>query len=115
MKQDNTKKSGKISFKKAMRIFAYVKPYRGLYSISILFLMLSSLMSMAFPWLVGQLFGASKSNLDELSFTDLLNSTSVVVLLFIVFGANALFSFLRVYMGAKVTENVLADIAWEKW
>lgn len=111
MKEEkNNNPIGKISFKKALRIFTYIKPYKELYGISILFLLLSSLMSMVFPWLLGQLFGASKNNINEISFTDLQNSTSVVVLLFIVFGANALFSFLRVYIGSKVTENVLADI-----
>ena len=50
-------KSAKISLKEAGRAFKYLKPYSGTFSVGFVFLILSSLTAMLFPYFIGQLIG----------------------------------------------------------
>ena len=47
----------KGSFKKASTFFRFIKPYRLAFSVGMIFLFLSSLTGMLFPYLMGQLIG----------------------------------------------------------
>ncbi|HLP14151.1 MAG TPA: ABC transporter transmembrane domain-containing protein [Flavobacteriales bacterium] len=107
----------KESYRKAMRVFTYMRPYRGLYIISLIFLVLSSATSMLFPLLMGNLLGgadddakAAKLNDPGFDITDLGNTNAVALLLFIVFGSQAIFSFFRIYFGTRVVESVTNDL-----
>tara|TARA_B100001109_G_scaffold255867_1_gene261823 strand:- start:248 stop:2038 length:1791 start_codon:yes stop_codon:yes gene_type:complete len=97
------KKLTKASLKKSLRLFKYVKPYMGTFSIGLVFLFLSSGASMVFPYLTGQLVDAANT-----SFIDRINE--IALLLLAVFFLNAIFSFFRIYLFAIVTQKTLASL-----
>jgi ABC-type multidrug transport system fused ATPase/permease subunit len=104
----------KDSWKKAKRILRYLKPYRVLYSTSLIVLLIGSAVSMAFPFLTGQLFGTTSTGagFDPSNLSD---TNTVVILLFMVFALQSIFSFFRIYLTSIVTENVLTDIRRESY
>lgn len=101
----------KGAYKRAFRAFKFGKPFTGSLILSLLFLVLSSLMTLAFPYLLGGLFG-SKSTSDDNPFelTNLDNINVIMVLMFIVFGANALFGFFRIYFSSRFAESTLSVV-----
>ena len=104
-------KVSKEAWKKATRIFAYLKPHYAKFGIGLGFLLLSSLASMVFPGLAGKLVDAStgtSSNGSDL--LNLNNINSVALALFTIFGLNAIFSFFRIYLFSDVTERMLAQL-----
>jgi ABC-type multidrug transport system fused ATPase/permease subunit len=105
----------KESYQKAKGIFSYLKPYRFSFSIGWFFLVLSSSTMILFPYLMGKLLGSSggkevTSMNDSLALISLDNINTVVLMLFALFGVQALFSFFRVVIFTNVTENALRDI-----
>lgn len=109
----------KGAYKRAMRVFKFIAPYKGVFFIGIIFLILSSVTSMGFPYLVSELFGTKDpsqidTNVDWKEFQD---TNFIMYLLFGIFIANAFFSFFRIYLFSIVTEKTLRDIrnkAFEK-
>jgi ABC transporter fused permease/ATP-binding protein len=101
MEEEKQKKRGikGSDLKKAMRVFSYLKPWRYLYALGIVFLMITALASLAFPALISRLFSS-----DALSITQ--NMTLLVVLLLV----QATAGFFRILIFVKVTERSLADI-----
>lgn len=112
-KEKRTKLS-KDSIKKAKKIFSYIKPYRGIFAIGWVFLVLSSVIGLAFPLLMGQLLGSgsteSSSLRDTLEQINIDNVNSFAFALLIVFLAQAFFGFFRIIIFTYVTENTLRDI-----
>ena len=105
----------KDSIKKAKSIFLYLKPYRFYFAIGWLFLVLSSSAGLVFPYLMGQLLGGAGSTNAISTPTSganfsLENVNMVAFYLFLLFGFQALFSYFRVVIFTKVTENTLRDI-----
>jgi ABC transporter fused permease/ATP-binding protein len=97
------KKITKQDLKKSLRLFKYVKPYRGTFAIGFVFLLLSSVTSMVFPYLTGQLVDSANSEmLQEIN--------TIALALLGVFAANAVFSYFRIYLFAIVTQKTLADL-----
>ncbi len=107
-------KLSKESYQKAKGIFSYMKPYRFMFSIGWVFLIISSISMILFPYLMGQLIGSSgtkeSSMEDSLSLLNVNNVNSVVLMLFVLFAIQSLFSYFRVVIFTNVTENVLRDI-----
>lgn len=101
----------KGAFKRALRIFRFIGPYKFIFFVGILFLILSSITSLGFPYLIGELFGTKDpSQVTSSDWKDFENTDLVMYLLFGVFIANAFFSFFRIYLFSIVTENTLKDI-----
>ena len=104
----------KDTIRKAKGIFTYLKPYRLRFTIGWIFLLLSSSTMIFFPYLMGQLLGKSggesNSMSDSISLLNLNNLNSVVLLLFILFGTQAILSYFRVVIFTNVTENTLSDL-----
>lgn len=112
--KEKREKLSKRSIKKAKKIFSFLKPYSAIFIIGWVFLILSSLIGLAFPLLMGQLLGTGSSQesalssvLEGMSISDV---DSVAIGLFIVFAAQALFGFFRIIIFTYVTENTLRDI-----
>ena len=101
--------SAKITLK---RLLNFIKPYRSVYLTGWLFLVLSSATAMLFPALMGQLLGANPDEkpMMQLPGLDFNNINHVLLVMLIVFGAQAVFSFFRVVLFNQVTENVLRDM-----
>jgi len=106
-----SKEDKRESFRKAIRIFVYLKPYTGIFSLGFVFLILSSLTAMLFPYFIGQLIGQDEvtpgGSMSGLQFTSV---DTIIAALFIVFTAQAIFSFFRILLFARVTEYTLMDI-----
>jgi len=103
----------KSSINKAKGIFTYLKPYAGIYFIGWIFLVLSTSAGLVFPYLMGKLLGAgaATSNMSEaIGLIDMSNINNVAIALFVLFGFQSLFSFIRVVLFNNVTENALRDL-----
>jgi ABC-type multidrug transport system fused ATPase/permease subunit len=103
----------KSSIKKAKGIFTYLKPYAGIYFIGWIFLVLSTSAGLVFPYLMGKLLGAGASTRnvsDAIGLIDMSNINSVAIALFVLFGFQSFFSFVRVVLFNNVTENALRDL-----
>ncbi len=109
-KDDNIKKAKISSF---LTIFKYMRPYIGVYLIGWIFLVLSSLAGLFFPYLLGKLLGSSNSSLNQEESFSLLSPETIndiTIALFILFAFQAIFSFFRIVLFTNVTENTLRDI-----
>ncbi|MCH2216451.1 MAG: ATP-binding cassette domain-containing protein, partial [Flavobacteriales bacterium] len=102
-------KPAKISLKEASRAFKYLKPYSGTFSIGFVFLILSSLTGMLFPYFIGQLIG-NDSDEAEGQLIQFEGLEQIILILAIVFTSQAIFSFFRILLFNRVTEFTLADI-----
>ncbi len=102
------------SYKKARKLFHYLKPYRFEYGVGWIFLVLSTSVGLIFPILLGQLLGLSSgsqtSMAEAIKAIDLSNITTVAVTLFALFGGQAIFSYFRVVLFTNVTEKALRDL-----
>jgi ABC-type multidrug transport system fused ATPase/permease subunit len=105
------------SYKKARRIFSYLRPYRFEYGIGWIFLVLSTSVGLVFPILLGQLLGLSSgtktSMADAVHAIDLTNISTVAFALFFLFGGQAVFSYFRVVLFTNVTEKALRDLRFD--
>jgi ABC-type multidrug transport system fused ATPase/permease subunit len=105
----------KDSYRKAKRIFAYIKPYSTTFVIGWVFLVFSSSVGLLFPYLMGQLLGApSGTSLTDANTTssllDLNSINSIAFALFILFLLQSIFSYFRIVLFTRVTENTLRDL-----
>lgn len=102
------------SYKKATKLFHYLRPYRVQYIIGWIFLVLSTSVGFVFPILLGQLLGLSSGSQTSMAQAvdaiDLSNITTVASALFILFGGQAIFSYFRVVLFTNVTEKALRDL-----
>lgn len=88
--------------KNAFKLYSYIKPYRIEYLWGIFFLLGSSLASLAFPKLLGELVDSgNKGNLSQ-------NLDNIALLLIVTLLAQAVFSYFRVVLFVNVTEKTLA-------
>ncbi len=114
-KDEDQPKITKESYQRAKGLFAYMKPYRGTFAIGWFFLIFSSLAGLIFPYILGQLLGAPVQDgasmgsgfVDSITFD---NINQIAIALFVLFGLQSFFSFFRIVLFTKVTENTLADL-----
>jgi ABC transporter fused permease/ATP-binding protein len=101
-------KINKDTLSKTARIFAYFRPHRWKYFLGLIFLVLTSAVALVFPMLMGKLINAANADvLDKIN--------EIALWLLLLFAAQAVFSFLRIYLFVDVTENVLATIRRESY
>lgn len=91
--------------KASLEILQYVRPYKGMYILGLGFLVFSTLASMMIPFLLSQLIDVV--NQESPYFSSL--STLVIILLVLV-GFQAVLSFGRVYTFYYVTVHTIADL-----
>jgi ABC-type multidrug transport system fused ATPase/permease subunit len=86
----------------ALKLYSYIKPYRVEYGWGLFFLLGSSLASLAFPKLLGELVNSgNKGNLT-------LDINHIALLLIVTLLVQSLFSYFRVVLFVNVTEKTLA-------
>ena len=107
-------KKEKISlntWKKSFKIFNYIKPYKWIYILGLITLLISSVSSIIFPYLLGGLLGVEDQEKgSQFSLMDFNNINSLFALLLILFIIQSIASFFRIYLFGVVTENSLRDI-----
>lgn len=112
------------SFSEVLSLYAYLKPYKGKFILSLVFIALSTFTTSLFPLFLGKMIdavspGAALPNMGTGNITggvgfnlkDIqwsLNTT--LILIFIQLGVQTIFSFMRVYLLTEVGERSLADM-----
>lgn len=103
---DKKRRITKESLKQTLAIFSFVRPYKYLFILGMAFLLLSTGASFAFITFLKDLVDPAVYQIvgweKEIQ--------SVARLLFIVLIVQAFFSFMRIYLFARVSENSMADI-----
>ncbi|MFN8353429.1 MAG: ABC transporter ATP-binding protein [Spirosomataceae bacterium] len=101
--EKDKKKVNKEGLRKALRIFRFTLPYKGAFLTGLLFLALSSVTTLSFPKLIGEIVavieGKSAYSLNQ-----------VITFLFVVLICQAVFSFFRIYFFTQVSERSMADV-----
>ncbi|MHA4736965.1 ABC transporter ATP-binding protein [Dyadobacter sp. MSC1_007] len=86
-----------------LHLLSYLRPYRGTFVAGMLFLALSTGTSLAFPKLVGSIIevieGKSRFTINQ-----------ITLFLFLVLVCQAVFSYFRIYLFSKVSENAVNNI-----
>jgi len=105
-------------------LFSYLKPYRGKFILSLVFIALSAFTTSLFPLFLGKMidaaapignaFGPGDSNISSRFGFDLKNVrwslNTTLMLIFIQLGIQTIFSYMRVYLLTEVGEKSLADM-----
>lgn len=95
------KRFSKEATKKAMRVFRFIKPFKVPFIFGLLVLLVSSVITMAFPKVLGDL-------IDSVNADDANTVNTFTLLLVGIFLVTAILSFLRVYLFGYVTYKALA-------
>jgi len=95
------KRFSKEATKKAMRVFRFIKPFKVPFIFGMLVLLVSSVITMAFPKVLGDL-------IDSVNADDANTVNTFTLLLVGIFLVTAILSFLRVYLFGYVTYKALA-------
>jgi len=103
MPETEKSKSG-TGLKELLKLYRFLKPYRWIFALGMLFLLISSGASLMFPKFLGDMvdLGTKKKILTEI------NRTGLLLLAILV--TQALFSYLRTRIFVWVTEKTLASI-----
>jgi len=111
-------KLNKEGFQQIKYIYGYVWPYKGVFLLGLLFLVLSTITSLAFPALIGPLIDTSQS--QATSFLQkyfpnmpIFGIKQVMMILGGILLFQGIFSFFRVLTFAHVSQNAMADIRKE--
>jgi len=101
--EKKSKRITKDSFRRALRVLKFFRPYRTRYFIGLLFLLLTSSTLLLFPWMIKNLIDAGVAKQFD-------NINKDVCLLFGLFLLQSIFSYNRVTFFVYVTENTLSAI-----
>ncbi|GAB3932622.1 ABC transporter ATP-binding protein [Larkinella terrae] len=102
--EDKKIKLTRDALQKSLRLFRFIKPYRGYFITGLVFLLLSSATTMVFPKLLGDILKVVESKMAAGSLNQ------VTLLLFGLLVIQSVFSFARVYLFAQVSERSMADV-----
>ena len=104
--KDSEKRSlNKSNFKKLLGIFRFIVPYKTRFIMGMICLIFGSVILLSFPYLAGKLVDVASGNLWLLGTINQLTIALIAVLLI-----QSVFSFLRVYLFAQVSERSMADV-----
>nr|WP_321452364.1 ABC transporter transmembrane domain-containing protein [uncultured Carboxylicivirga sp.] len=104
MAEIKKKKITRNGLKEAFRLYKFIKPYRFEYFIGFIFLLGSSLASLAFPKLLGDLVSAGSEGV----LADKINQLALLIGGVLIL--QTIFSYFRTYLFVRVTEKTLADL-----
>lgn len=91
------------NLKNAVRIFQFLKPHKLEFGVGLVFLLLTSLASLAFPKFLGDLVDSASSEL-----VSKINEVALILLIILVL--QAVFSYFRIVIFVNVTEKMLAAL-----
>jgi len=97
----------RAGLREAAALFAYLLPYRRLFIMGLVCLLLSSLCGLAFPFLAGRLVDSAQIGLSS---DGLASVDTAALFLILVLAVQAMFSFSHSYLFATVGERSLADL-----
>src|SRR5512137_902338 len=95
------KKITREGLQRLYRLFRFIGPQKYTFIAGLTFLVLSSLTTLIFPMLIGELLdAANNATLEKIN--------RLGLILIVVFLVNAVFSYFRIYLFAIVTQKTLA-------
>jgi len=100
----------KENWQDILRIFGYVLPYKGLFTIGLIALLLSTLTSMAFPYLASMLADTAMPGTTNTSEDNVFSINQIGLFLVLILVVQAIFSYARIVLFAYVSEYTMADI-----
>ncbi len=96
------------------KLFTYLKRYKLQFFVGGILLIITTSIGLIFPLMLGQLLGGGEnkaSNMqDAIHLINTENITTAAVALFILFGVQAIFSFLKIIVFNSFTERVMRDV-----
>ena len=115
--QPNKKKVNLTTLRQVKQIFTYLKPYRSQYFFGMILLVLTGLIALVVPRLMGQMAGIlidRKEDVDMMGFGsyefNFNSSKDLLIVLMIVLVLQSVISFFRVYIFAWVSENMMINL-----
>ena len=96
--------------REVVALLAYLRPYRRRFAVALAFLFVSSLLSLAFPFLAGRLVDVAQRGVAELPTGLSANADTVALLLVCVLAFQAVFTFFYSYWFDAVGARALADL-----
>jgi ABC-type multidrug transport system fused ATPase/permease subunit len=102
MSEVEKKKITREGLRNAFKLFRYIKPFQGEYYIGMFFLLGSSIATLVFPKLLGELVNAGNKEATAYSINQ------IALLLGIVLLVQSVFSYFRIVLFVNVTEKTLA-------
>lgn len=101
------KKISRESLRTAVKIFAYLRPYRPAFITGMIFLFLSSFTTMTFPYFMGKLIDSAKGN----NAYAWMNDTNLMAMMLMgILILQSVISYFRVYLFATVSEKAMGDV-----
>jgi ABC-type multidrug transport system fused ATPase/permease subunit len=105
LEEDKNRRMNKETFREAMKIFEFVRPYRWSLIIGMILLFVSSMVFMLFPYLIGKMMDiASGVDFHGMDLND------IFWLMFVVLIAQGVVSYFRVLLFARLSEKGIADL-----
>ncbi|HEY8937780.1 MAG TPA: ABC transporter transmembrane domain-containing protein, partial [Cyclobacteriaceae bacterium] len=105
LKQEEKRPLNSSNIKKLLGVFRFIMPYKGLFIFGLISLALSTFTILAFPKLAGELLDVATGKSKY--FTTI---NQVIIALVVVLFVQSIFSFIRVYTFATVSERGMADV-----
>lgn len=105
LEPEEKRKLSKQNLSKLKGIFQFILPYKGAFFLGTVFLFLSSLTLLSFPYVAGKLIDTAQGT--NWIFTDL---NHIAFLLIGILAVQSIFSFFRVWLFAQVSEKSMRDI-----
>lgn len=106
VEEEDKKKVTRESFGEMMAIFRFIKPYRLQFILGLVFLVLSTSTTFLFLNYLKELIDPAVEQVDN--YTDILDNVALILAAILL--GQAFFSFMRIYLFARVTENSMADV-----
>src|SRR5918993_1312173 len=116
-------KISKESLRQALTLFSYLKPYRGKFVLSLVFIALSAFTTSLFPLFLGKMIDAASPGTNAAGIGNEVGTSfgfnlkdnrwslnTTLLLIFIQLGVQTIFSYMRVYLLTEVGEKSLADM-----
>src|SRR5919112_2025001 len=100
----------KEAFRRSLRVFRYVLPYKGNFIVGMVLLLLSSTTTMMFPWIIGKLVDVANGKPVALPGGVVVGVDRIAIGLFAVIVCQGLFSFGRIWFFTRVSEFTVRDI-----
>lgn len=99
-------KVNKESLRDAWMIFGYIRPYRSKFILGLVFILLSSLSTMAFPFLLKELIDTANSLGSDIE----VSTGTIVLQILVVLLLQMFFSYMRIRLFSQAGEHALADL-----
>ncbi|MDF2156269.1 ABC transporter transmembrane domain-containing protein [Algoriphagus sp. CAU 1675] len=105
LEEGEKRKLNKQNLSKLGGVFRFILPYKGVFFLGLVFLLLSSLTLLTFPYVAGKLIDTAEGQSWIVS-----DINSIALILVGILAVQSIFSFFRVWLFALVSERSMRDI-----